>query len=176
MERHIMVELYENVDVLNFIEGFSLDKNYKPIQMNNREAGKDTFLFRGKVTNNEATHLIEQLPNFYALWDDAPIGPAGGFGPARFYEGPKELIAGKITELSEKGEFELFLLFHENKGKKVGFYRKWVNKMEEGKTLAKPVYQKLIRELGDEFHLDKTEEVLNLYNTILDKSKIKNFD
>lgn len=175
MKKHILVELSKTTNQLGQIEGFIWDDSYEPIPMSNR-GEKETYVYRGTVIHEQAIQSIESLPHFYAIWDDALIGPAGGFGLAVCDIQITNLVVGTIEEGSEKGEFELFLLHHKQKGKKTEIYDKWVAKMDEKKEIAKPVYQKLIREFGNEFELKKTKEVMKIYETIMDKSRIKVFE
>lgn len=171
-----MIELWEKSDVLDSIKDFLWDKEYTPVESRHRKQTKSTFLYRGIATSDEAIVLIENISCFYAWWNDTEISHANGIGPTSITKGPTNVLAGKIEENSEQGEFQLFVLYWQKKGQDMKLYEKWLAKMENGKPLSKPVYGKLIGEYGNEYTLEKTAEVLSIFKNIVNQSRIKNFD
>lgn len=155
MRQYVMIELTEETAILGTIQDFEWDNAFGSIKTN-----ESRFLYRGCLLSNEAKNAIENLSCFDSLWQD------GGIGPAVIDFNPDDFIGGEVTETSEKGEFELLLLFAQRKGKNTSFYQKWLDKMEDGKFLAKPVFGKMVGEFGTSYAFEKDEEVMKIYDSI----------
>ena len=73
----------------------------------------------------------------------------------RRHKGDERCIKS-IGEQSTKVELTNFLIYHERKGKNVDIYKKWIVKMKHNNHLPKPVWNKLIRELGIRYEIKKS--------------------
>lgn len=137
MNRHVMIELTQPSDDLHRIDGFEWDREFSIVD------NPSSVLVRGIVREETTILKIEALPQFKAIWDDAPIGPA--------IIDDLESTARTVDENSEKAAFESLLSYHKKQGKNITFYQKWLDKMQGTDTLPKPVYQKLINEFGNRY-------------------------